>query len=141
MRFGWISPQTTCRCQSGGFPLWPVPSVTVIGTELPLSPYCNPLSAQLRQSRRFPQQSFPFLASFAEWVSRINTGDVMAVTIVPRTSDSPSPRKAGYTAHSVFVHKGTIRTALQVLPRSVKHPSIRRCIGAPQTRVSTETGS
>ena len=33
--------------------------VANLSTRLPLSPYCNPLSAQLRQPRCFPRQNVP----------------------------------------------------------------------------------
>ena len=36
-------------------------------TRLPLSPYCNPLSAQLRQPRCFPQQHVPVLSLFCKY--------------------------------------------------------------------------
>ena len=35
-------------------------------TRLPLSPYCNPLSAQLRQPRCFPPQNVPVLSLFCK---------------------------------------------------------------------------
>ena len=37
-----------------------------MGTRLPLSPYCNPLPAQLRQPRCFPPQSVPILSLFCK---------------------------------------------------------------------------
>ena len=44
----------------------PVQSVANLNTRLPLSPYCNPLSAQLRQPRCFPQQNVPVLSLFCK---------------------------------------------------------------------------
>ena len=69
-------------------------------TRLPLSPHCNPYSAPNGQPRRFPPQSNRLLASFAVPVSRSDRplpwpGDLVVF------SDSPTPRKAGYSAHSV----------------------------------------
>ena len=45
------------------------PSVQVLSnltTRLPLSPYCNPLSARLRQPRCFPLQDVPVLSLFCK---------------------------------------------------------------------------
>ena len=84
LRFGWISPQATSRCQLAVSHYGLCRVVTDSGTELPLSPYCNPLPAQLRQSRRFPRQLPTFLASFADMVSQVNTDYAMAVTTTCR---------------------------------------------------------
>ena len=70
------------------------------GTRLPLSPHCNPCPAPYGQPRRFPPQSNRLLASFALPVSRSDRplpwpGDSVVF------SDSPTPLKAGYSAHSV----------------------------------------
>ncbi len=49
------------------FPFDPSPqSVANLNTRLPLSPYCNPLSAQLRQPRCFPRQNDPALSLFCK---------------------------------------------------------------------------
>ncbi len=45
----------------------PRSSVARLNTRLPLSPYCNPPSAPLRQSRRFPQQNDPTLILFCRY--------------------------------------------------------------------------
>ena len=41
-------------------------SLPKLNTRLPLSPYCNPLSAQLRQPRCFPLQNRPVLSLFCK---------------------------------------------------------------------------
>ena len=50
------------------FPFHPSAHVLpVMNTRLPLSPYCNPPPAQLRQSRRFPQQNDSVLILFCKY--------------------------------------------------------------------------
>ena len=75
------------------------PNVTKMATRLPLSPYCNPLSAgySLGVFHRSPIQ---LLASFADKVS-----GAIAVWSLATNRDAclpfPAyPRKAGYSAHS-----------------------------------------
>lgn len=140
LRFGWISPQATSRCQLAVSHYGLCRVVTDSGTELPLSPYCNPLPAQLRQPRWFPRQLPVLLASFAGRVSQANTGNVMAVTYTRGCLIHPAHARQA-TLHTASLQSCCIRTALQVLSCPVEHPSIRRCIGVPQQQVSTETGS
>ena len=100
-------------------------------TRLPLSPHCNPRSAPDGQPRRFPPQSNRLLASFAATVSRSDRplpwpGDLVVF------SDSPPPRKAGYSAHSVH-GKCRFSTATRVhspLRTKVAYP----CGSTPGTR-------
>ena len=134
LRFGWISPQATSRCQLAVSHYGLCRVVTDSGTELPLSPYCNPLPAQLRQSRRFPRQLPTFLASFADMVSQVNTDYAMAVTT---TCGHPIPQTHARqaTLHTASLQSSCIRTALQVLllPR-------RASINLKMYRCSTATG-
>ena len=100
MRFGWISPQATSRCQLAVSHYGLCRVVTDSGTELPLSPYCNPLPAQLRQSRRFPRQLPTFLASFADMVSSVNSRGI------------PGRETAGgYLIHHGHSRQATLHTA------------------------------
>ena len=140
LRFGWISPETTNRCQLAVSHYGLRRVVTDSGTELPLSPYCNPLSAQLRQSRRFPRQPVRLLASFAGRVSQANTGNVMAVTYTRRCLIHPAHARQA-TLHTASLQSSCIRTALQVYSDPVKNPSTRRCIGSLQQPVSTVIGT
>ena len=85
-------------------------------TRLPLSPYCNPLSAQLRQPRCFPPQSVPILSLFCkhgfqeQYKNSLYTADFCKF---------PFPRM--FTQGRLHCTQHVIlRTALQVLTRLVR---------------------
>ena len=80
-------------------PAWVLPRPC---TRLPLSPYCNPLSAQLRQPRYFLQRNQTIvLASFASMVSGSDSKKCCGHNTIKLVLPSPAcSLKAGYTAHS-----------------------------------------
>jgi len=84
------------------FPFNPsVRSVANSNTRLPLSPYCNPLFAQLRQSRCFPQQDNPVLSLFCKDGFQKRFGSCRGHRQTAAGSSFPTySLKAGYTARN-----------------------------------------
>ena len=71
-------------------------------TRLPLSPYCNPLSAPKDSLGDFHNSTLRLLSSFASRLSQGNiTLRLRPEVCVPDTSIPFCSRKAGYSAHSV----------------------------------------
>ena len=72
-----------------------------LNTRLPLSPYCNPLPAQLRQPRCFPQQNAPTLSLFCKHGFQRQYRAASGHYAFPADPLSPAySLKAGYTARS-----------------------------------------
>ena len=97
-----------------------------MATRLPLSPYCNPLSAgySLGVFHRSPIQ---LLASFADKVS-----GAIAVWSLATNRDAclpfPAyPRKAGYSAHSTRFCAPQCRFISGIVQRSDTAKGVRRC--------------
>ena len=62
-----VFPRRNPPLPHGPFPFdSPVQVLPNLTTRLPLSPYCNPLSAPLRQPRCFPRQNVPVLSLFCK---------------------------------------------------------------------------
>ena len=95
------------------------PSVQVLPnltTRLPLSPYCNPLSAQLRQPRCFPLQNVPILSlfckhGFQKQLQKMSAHDIFCTVLFPHMF---TQGRLHCTQHVI------LRTALQVLTRLVR---------------------
>ena len=87
-----------------------------MNTRLPLSPYCNPLSAQLRQPRCFPLQNVPILSlfckhGFQKQLQKMSAHDTFCTVLFPRMF---TQGRLHCTQHVI------LRTALQVLTRLVR---------------------
>ena len=72
-----------------------------MNTRLPLSPYCNPLSAPKGQPRCFPPQNIPSLSLFCKDGFQKRFGSCRGHRQTAAGSSFPTySLKAGYTAHS-----------------------------------------
>ena len=115
-------------------------SVANSNTRLPLSPYCNPLFAQLRQPRCFPQQNDPVLSLFCKDGFQKRFGSCRGHRQTAAGSSFPTySLKAGYTARSTRFCAPPCR----FIPSSCakRLPNIGVLNFVTQYRVSAETGS
>lgn len=115
------------KVSAGMLPI-PGPNCHLVRTAIPRLPLTDSLGD-------FRNSAIRFLASFAAMVSKINTGSSLAKK---PPAGILSTRTTQGRLHCTQHHYST---AIQVQSCSVGHPSIRKCIGAPQRQVSTAIGS
>ena len=116
-------------------------SVTTSGTELPLSPHCNPTPAHISDSLGdFHNSVHRLLSSFASRLSRGNIAPrPWPGVCAPDTSVPICSRKAGYAVHSAPESRCTAIQVL-ILPRTEVALTAWEYASAQQ-QVSTAAGS
>ena len=112
----------------------------IMNTRLPLSPYCNPLSAQLRQPRCFPQQSVPILSLFCKhgFQERYRQSrghhDRSTVPLSPHVHSRQATLHAAHDSVHHIAGSYRIRTRKRL-------PKKEFTVSSHKLPVSTETGS
>ena len=112
-----------------------------LNTRLPLSPYCNPPPAHLRQPRCFPRQNIPVLSLFCKYDFRKQYRPKMWPQIQSAFSFIPTySLKAGYAARSTRFCAPLCR----FIPDSYAKAASKNSefpTSSHNIQVSTETGS
>ncbi len=136
-----VFPGRSLPLPSRSFPFHPsVQVLPVLNTRLPLSPYCNPLPALLRQPRCFPPQNDPILSLFCKYgFQKQYSAAVMAMTPAESVFFPLHTHSRQATLHTA--HDSVHRLAGSYLTRTRTESHSGKLTAVAQKKVSTETGS